>query len=150
MTLIPSPWRSKVFWVKPFVKGSARLSSDAIWLTTMPPLPTLSDGLILPLYVLSSLMAHRFLRICNRSAIITIKYNSRRRWRYHSQIHQKILEPYHLLCCFWSCNVLGLYGGVSNARLLNTPPTDGSTSKGEHISEGRLWLKIRVSVPNGH
>ena len=37
LTPIPSTCWSKTFWLNPLVKGSARLSSDAIWLTATSP-----------------------------------------------------------------------------------------------------------------
>ena len=88
--------------------------------------------MVLYLYVLSYLMAIRFLSICSCSANTTVIANCTEGTM--SISIRKLLNHSASIAAFYYCYGSGLHGGVSNARLLLTPPSDGFTPKGERIA----------------
>ena len=88
-----------------------------------------SNNMILSFYVLSFLVIPWILGLCNCSTIVTKQCDWNLFHSYNTKIIKEFLQSNSFLCCFRSSNIFIFHGGVSNKRLFNIPPTNGSTSQ---------------------
>ena len=150
LTPIPSKCDSKVLWGKVLVKGSARLFTLSMFSTTTSRKATMSRMMW---YFLS--MCFPFLWFFGSLDYATTPLLSQNNvlWTCSILITPRSERNFLSRCHFTSSKIFSLHYGVSNTRLLNTPPTYGSTSQGEHttwsgLSKIKIWLKIWIHITN--
>ena len=74
-------------------------------------------------------MMPRIIGISYYCTIVTIEYHNFIHTKNDLKVTKEHVEPYRLLRCFTGSHIPDFYGRVNNARLLNTPLHNDTTSK---------------------